>query len=249
LVAFAAALVLWSLAALIHPAIAIAERRHPRVQVADAYIELRTGPGRVFPIYQVVERGQWVEILKRRTDWFKVRTPRGRTGWVDRGQMERTLTEAGVRQSFRDVLLADYLNRRLEVGVAAGLFEGDTITAVRLGYRLNPSFMVEATYAQVSGTFSSTQLYHGNLVVMPFPRWRLSPYLTVGGGRFHNTPRATLVDRQETDATALNAGLGCRLYLTRRFVLRADFRDFAVLIDDNRTDNLQAWTAGLSFFF
>ena len=38
------------------------------VSVADPYLELRTGPGRGFPVVQVVERGETVEVETRRTD-------------------------------------------------------------------------------------------------------------------------------------------------------------------------------------
>ena len=75
--------------------------------MADPYIELHTGPGRGFPIFHVVDRNDWVEIIKRKTDWFKVRTSNDKTGWVERSQMERTLTEAGRFKSFRDVLIND----------------------------------------------------------------------------------------------------------------------------------------------
>ena len=90
------------------------DENYQRVQVADPYIELHTAPGRGYPIFHVVERGQSVEILKRKTDWFKVRTPRGKEGWVDRAQIERTLTEGGAEKTFRDVLAEDFLSRRCE---------------------------------------------------------------------------------------------------------------------------------------
>src|SRR5215468_7108882 len=85
----------WALLALAAPA--WADDRNERVLVADPYLELHTGPGRGFPIFDIAERGERVEILGRHTDWFKVRTERGKEGWVSRAQMEATLTEAGER--------------------------------------------------------------------------------------------------------------------------------------------------------
>ena len=70
--------------------------------VADPYIELHTGPGRGYPVFHVVERGGAIEILKRRTDWFKVRTEDRREGWVDRNQMLRTLQPDGEPMVFND---------------------------------------------------------------------------------------------------------------------------------------------------
>ena len=58
-----------------------------RVRVMEAFLDLRTGPGRGYPITQVAERNEWVVIELRHTDWFKVRTARGQAGWVSRAQM------------------------------------------------------------------------------------------------------------------------------------------------------------------
>ena len=104
---------------------------------------MHTGPGRSYPIFYVAERGEKVEILKRRTDWFKVRTERGKKGWVDREQMENTLVDAGVKKSFRDLLVEDYIRRRVEVGFAVGEFEDETVTRARAGISLGQHFMAE----------------------------------------------------------------------------------------------------------
>ena len=56
----------------------LAEDQYFTVVVAEPYIELRTGPGRGYPVFHVVDRGDEIEVTKRRTDWFKVRTARGK---------------------------------------------------------------------------------------------------------------------------------------------------------------------------
>jgi hypothetical protein len=226
-----------------------AERSYQRVQVVDPYIELRTGPGRGFPIFYVGERGEWIAILLRKTDWFKVRLEQGKEGWVNRTQLENTLTEAGVKKSFRDVLMDDYLQRRLEFGLATGSFEGDTVLSFRLGYMLTSTLSSEVTYGQVQGVFAGSTLYHVDLQSQPYPEWRLAPFFTIGVGKFNNIPKTTLVSAITTDSIAANAGFGVRYYITRRFMARADLMDYVVFIDDNRTDSYKSATAGFSFFF
>lgn len=61
------------------------------VDVADAYLELHTGPGRGYPVTQVVARGERVQVLKRRTDWYFLETAGGHRGWARHRGMERTL--------------------------------------------------------------------------------------------------------------------------------------------------------------
>ncbi len=220
-----------------------------RVQVADPYLELHSGPGRGYPIFYIAERGEQVEILQRRTDWFKVRTARDKEGWVSREQMENTLTESGAKRTFRDALFDDYLQRRLEFGFSFGSFESDPILTGYLGYRLHENFLVELALGQSAGDFSSTTLMYAALVSQPFPEARISPFLALGMGRFKNTPKATLVNAKDTEADMANMGLGLRFYVTRQFFLRAEFRDHIVLINRDRTDNYQEWSLGASFFF
>jgi len=66
-----------------------------KVVVDGPYMEMRTGPGRGYPVFHVVDRGKEVSVIKRRTDWFMVQTERGKEGWVKRADMELTLTLDG----------------------------------------------------------------------------------------------------------------------------------------------------------
>jgi hypothetical protein len=226
-----------------------AETVYQRVQIVDPYIELRTGPGRGFPVYYVGDRGEWIEILVRKTDWFRVRLDEGKEGWVNRAQLENTLTESGVRKTFRDVMLDDYLKRRLEFGVSAGALEGDSMLGFRLGYRFLDTLSVEAAYSLVQGVYAGSTLYHINLQSQPYSDWRFAPFFTIGVGKFRNTPKVTLVSALETDSWEGNAGIGVRYYITRRFMARADLLDHVVFIGDNRTESYKSYMGGFSFFF
>ena len=39
------------------------EKEYQRVKVVDPYIELHTGPGRGYPIFYVVKRHDWIDII------------------------------------------------------------------------------------------------------------------------------------------------------------------------------------------
>lgn len=226
-----------------------ADDEYQRVQVADPFLELHTAAGRGYPVFYVVERGEWVQILSRKTDWFKVRTPRGKAGWVNRAQLERTLTQGEVEKTFRDVLVGDFLERKLEFGVAGGVFDGEPVVTTRAGYRFTRNLALELSVGQIAGTFSNSLYYQANLVSMPFPQWRISPFFTLGIGRFNNKARPTLVDDEQTDSTTANVGLGLRAYITRNFMARFDFKDYLSLVDDNQDEEFQEYTLGASFFF
>ena len=224
-----------------------------RVQVADPYLEMRTGPGRGFPVHHVAARHEFVVIEMRATDWYKVRMPsdtgNDKVGWVHRRQLEATLTEAGVAKTFRDVAIDDYLTRRVQLGAAAGRFDSEPMLKIWGSYRLSDTLSLEATVGQVQGVFSGTDLWHANLLAEPWSDQRLSPFFGIGVGKFRNFPNSTLVGAQPTDANLANAMLGVRWYLSDRFVLRADYGIYTAFVSDLRSQEFRAVTAGLSFFF
>jgi len=224
-----------------------------RVQVADPYLEMRTGPGRGFPVHYVAARHEWVTIELRATDWYKVRTASDtgneKIGWVHRRQLEATLTEAGVAKTFRDTTLDDYLVRRVQFGAAAGRFKGEPMLKVWSSYRLSDTLGIEGTIGQVQGVFSGTDFWHINLTSEPWSDQRVSPFFGIGVGRFRNFPNQTLVGATNVDANLANAMVGVRYYLSERFVLRADYALYTAFVSDQRSLEYRAVTAGVSFFF
>lgn len=220
-----------------------------RLQVAGPYVELHTGPGRGYPVFFVAARHEWIIVELRHTDWFRVRTEGGKVGWVARAQIETTLTEAGATKTLRDVLVDDYLRRKLELGAAWGRFGGDPMLKVWTSWRYAENLGVELGVGQVQGRFSGTGFWHLNLTVEPWSDRRLSPYVALGLGRFRNIPNASLVDAVPTDAKLADAGLGLRWYLSERFVARVDYTLYTAFVADTRSTEYRAFTAGLSFFF
>lgn len=223
--------------------------RTERLQVTDPYLEMRTGPGRGYPIHHVAARAEWVEIELRYTDWYKVRTENGKEGWVHRRQLVTTLTDAGVARSFRDLAFDDYLQRRVEFGAGWGHFKREPMLKFWAGYKLSESIGIEATLGQVQGVYSGTTFWHVNLQLEPFSDQRISPFFAAGMGNFKNIPNTSLVSAITTDARLANASIGVRYYLTERFVLRADYSIYTAFLNDNRSGEYRALTGGLSFFF
>ena len=77
----------------------------------------------------------------------------------------------------------------------------------------------------------------------------MSPFFSLGLGKFKNTPKATLVGGIETDSNLANAALGAHYYLTRRFIVRADYRRHVVFIDESRINEYNELSLGISLFF
>jgi hypothetical protein len=220
-----------------------------RLQVTEPFIEMHTGAGRGYPVFHVAGRGEWIEVLQRRTDWFKVRAAGGQEGWVRRRHLEGTLTEDGQALTLRDIALDDYLLRRVELGAAYGEFKSEPMLKVWTSYRLSDTLTVEGTLGQVQGVFSGTDYWHIGVNSEPWSHQRWSPFFGVGLGKFNNFANASLVSAAVTNSNLAHGMLGVRLHLSERFVARADYSIYTAFIADDRTDEFRALTIGLSFFF
>lgn len=216
--------------------------------VTGAYAEMRTGPGRGYPVFHVVERGDGFRLLRRRTDWFLVETD-GTRGWMHASAVGAARARDGARVAMPGVGTGDWHGRRFEAGFGTGDFDGDQVFVLRAGGRLGRHFVLEGSVGRVAGTFSSTTYYLAGLQVMPFPDSRLSPFFTIGGGWLENEPVATLVDAERVSDWAAQAGVGARAWVTRRFLVRGDFRRLVFTRDVNNTDAFREWTLGFSVFF
>lgn len=238
----------------------------PVTTVTQPYIELHTGPGRGFPVFHVVERGDKVVLLKQRTNWIKVRTmPFGpmefnrkgepipgsntRVGWVSVDAMTQTIDEDGFRvvppsQSFDDLSKPYW-----EVGMLVGTFENSDAVAAYVGYQFTRNLSVEIETSEDFGNFSSGENLSVSLLHQPFPHWRASPFFSLGGGERETKPRSTIVGVEDRTDGFITVGGGMRVYLSGRFLLRIQYKRYTILTSRDDDEDVDEWKIGLSAFF
>jgi len=238
-----------------------AAEEYTQLRVIDPYIELHTGPGRGFPIFYVAETGEWVEILKSKTSWYKVRLSNQKLGWVKREQLKKTLTVDGDMVVIVDPNFQEYLNRSWEIGVLNGDFEGASLISAYAGYHFTKNLSTEVSLSQALGNFSEIRMVTLNMINEPFPelqpfKWlpyideiHVSPYFGIGVGVMETLPRATLVQTIDRTDNLTFVTSGFKFYLTRRFLLRMEYRKFVVLTDRNKNEDVEEWKLGFSIFF
>lgn len=219
-----------------------------QVTVGAPYINMHTGPGRGYPIFHVAEYGETVWLLKRRTDWVKVATRRGKTGWTRVVE----LTEIyGTEDELVQVPLPDFsdINRQhFHLGFSYGDFEGADSMGVSLGYRFTANLSAELRATQAVGAFSDSQTYQVAVVHQPFPQWKLSPYFMLGTGLNITAPNATIVATEDREDTAMLTGVGVKTYLSRRFALRAEVANHYLLTSRENNQELVEWKLGFDVF-
>ena len=219
------------------------------VAVADPYLELRTGPGDGYPIFHVVDRGESVDVLMQRTDWFLVRAANGKEGWVDRAQMELTLQPGGDQVSFERADIDDFTNARWETGILAGDFGGANIISLYGGYSLNPYVSLEVWGSQILGNFSNGWMGSVNVVHEAWPDWRVSPFFTLGAGIIRTEPKSTIIQAEDRTDQIGHVGAGFRIYASRRFLLRAEYKSYVVFTSRDENEEVEEWKVGFAFFF
>ncbi len=222
------------------------------VKVADPFINLRTGPGSAYPIFYVIDRGELVTIEKRRTEWFKIRSKDGKTGWASRQEMQLTLLPGGETFQLPEADSDDFVTRLWAYGVSGGELDKAPVVTVFSAYSFTENLSGELSYSQSSASFSSSSSIKAALLMQPFPEWAASPFFTLGVGKIKVKSGATLISANRQESTMAQVGLGFHYYLSRRFVIRFDFNEYVILsANDSKDDNeeINEWKIGFSVFF
>ena len=218
------------------------------VVVADPYVELHSGPGRGFPVFYVADRGQKIVIEKRRTDWFYVRTERGVEGWVPRAQMLATLETTGEPLDLDEPSRNNYMSRRWQGGILAGDFDGASEISIFAGYAFSENLSIELTATHILGDVSNGYLGSIGLLHVFVPEWRVSPYFTLGTGVIYIDPKSRLVQVEDHTDQIAYVGGGLQGYLTRRFMVRFEYRNNVIFTSRNDNEEVNEWKAGFAFF-
>ncbi|MET0355951.1 MAG: SH3 domain-containing protein [Cellvibrio sp.] len=219
------------------------------VTVNDAYINVHNGAGAGYPIFHVIERGETITLLKMHTEWIKIETERGITGWINRRDMSLTLSPDGNKPDFPDTKKADYLVDRFEFSAGYGDFDGAKAFDLNLGYRFTKNLSSEIRFAQNTGTYSDSTLVALGINHQPFPDWYVSPYVGIAAGEIKTSPSTTLVKAEDRKDTVFQASLGAYVHITGRFFLRAELTNDYILTSHNTNEEVKEWKVGFSVFF
>ena len=116
-------------------------------------------------------------------------------------------------------------------------------------YSLSESLFVRMDVSQLLGDYSNGWLGTAGIGHIFMPQWRVSPFVAIGGGVVYVEPKATLVRTSDRTNGTAYAGAGLRGYLTDRFLMQAQYRQFLVFTDTNDNEVINEWTVGFTHFF
>ena len=224
-------------------------REYLQLFVAQPYLELHTGPGRGYPVFHVVPRDGSVDVLFRRTDWFKVRTEHGVEGWASQPDMRGMVLADGSPFKFSVGDRAGFTAHRHEMGLFAGAYAGASLVSGYASVSFNSQLALEGALGQFFGKFSNGVTGDVGLTHVIAPEARWSPFLTLGLGVVHVEPKATLVQAANRTEQTAYVGGGVRYYLTRRFFVRGEYKAHYIFTKRNQNQEADEWKLGFAFFF
>ncbi|MBS0398950.1 MAG: SH3 domain-containing protein [Proteobacteria bacterium] len=215
--------------------------------VTEPYVEMHSGPGRGYPVTYVVGRGDSVQVMYSRTDWFKVRASRGQEGWVKREELALTQLADGSPAPIPPY--PDFTTHTWEFGAAYGVYNHQNLVAAYVDYAITDSLDAELTLQQAMGTIDNRYLATLGIRHTFIPEWKwLSPTAGLGTGVQYidkSTPPQPL---DKTNQVAY-VTLGLRGFITRKFMWRLDWRNYVVFTRENDNKEPEEWKFALAVFF
>jgi hypothetical protein len=185
------------------------------VVVTEPYLEMHSGPGRGYPVVYVVGRDDTVTILFSRTDWYKVRAPRGQEGWVRRADLALTVLPSGEPAPIPPY--PEFATHRWEVGAGYGVFNRQNLVTGYVDFGITESLDAEFVVQQALGTIDNRYMTTIGLRHTFIPEWKwFSPTAGIGTGYQYIDNKVPPQPLQNRNQMAY-VSLGVRGFITRRF--------------------------------
>ncbi len=213
-----------------------------------SYIELHSGPAVGYPVIYVIEKGEQVEVLLKRTRWLKIKDKRGNIGWLSQNEL-LGLSHQGKAIAQQNYSEEDFFQRDVEAGIMYGDFEGSNFYNLSLGYAFTDVFSSEILAGKALGNIANSDIYEAMLISQLLPEYFVIPYVGIGAGIINTKPHSILADAKNRQNTLISAAVGLKYHLARNFLLRAEYKYSLVLTDRNENEEIKVWKLGFSIFF
>ncbi len=224
--------------------------------------DLRSGPGVAFRVIYSAHRGETFALDGRQGSgfWLRVLLPDGRRAYAMGEQVEPfAVTPGEPGAPSRPGLFAPPPLEGSRAGFA--LMGGMLSIPIRdnstrqYGYvEVRPQMVLDKTFS-IEGFFGdgltadgAQVFYGGNVTIFPFPRWVLSPFLSLGGGGLSVFPKADSFVLQREDLFVTRAGGGFLFALRNRILVRIEASNMTLFTAESYA-NAQTVTGGLGVYF
>ncbi len=221
--------------------------QHP-LTVTEAFLDIHSGPGQGYPKFYIAEHSELVYLRKYQSDWYQVELKNAAGQTTIKGWMPDAVINAALANEFPEQnKLAEHGN--WFVGTAGGTFAGETMLQAKLGYFFSDKIWAEFAVSEVLENLSNSTLQQINLLHQPLGQKTFSPFFGLGFGYFKNKPFQTTINQQDSESAFMNVNIGLHWYLSERLLLRGDFKNYVLALNDDAFDSHQEYSAGFSVFW
>ncbi len=218
------------------------------VVVGSPYIELYKFHHRGYPRFHAIEKNEHIRIFKTHVGWYKVETEDGKVGWTPRRDLHTLFDLAGNPLDF-SIHSWDENRDQWQLGLLGGVTDGALSYTVYTGYGFTPNISAEIKYTQTFAESSTIKQAHLMLVHKLFPRWRVTPFFTLGAGLVKTLPHTTIERSVDREDTALTVGAGVTGYISHNVLLRIDYNSHTILTTQAQNKEIEEWKVGFSVLF
>ena len=222
-----------------------------RVIVAET--ELRTGPGVSHRVVYHAHRGETFLIQTRETSgfWLQVTMPDGRTVYVlgDTVEAVAVSEDAPDAPAKRGFFAPPALQEaRGGFALMGGMYDRDGYVELKPAYVLAPAIAFEPFIGLSLKTDSRRFVYGLAGTLNLAPDWAVAPFVTLGFGGMHETPKDEQNVRNSRNWFQARAGGGLLVSLRFRVLFRLEASNM-VLYREDAYQNVQTYIAGLGTYF
>jgi len=222
-----------------------------RVIVADT--DLRAGPGVSHRVIYHAHRGETFLIQTRETSgfWLQVAMPDGRTAYV----LGDTVEAVAVSEDAPDAPAKPgffappaLLQARGGFALMGGIYDRDGYVELKPAYVLAPAIAFEPFIGLALKSDSRRMVYGLAGTLNLAPDWAIAPFVTMGAGGMHETPKDETGVRHTRNWFQARAGGGLLISLRFRVLFRLEATNM-VLYTEDAYQNVQTYIGGLGTYF
>jgi uncharacterized protein YgiM (DUF1202 family) len=242
------------LATLLAPARArAAEQEDAFARVIVAETELRAGPGVSHRVIYRAHRGETFLIQTRETSgfWLQVLMADGRTVYVLGDTVEAVaVSEDAPDAPSKPGFFAPPALSEAHGGFAlmGGVYDRDGYVELKPAYVLAPAIAFEPFLGLSLKTDSQRVVYGLAGTLNLAPDWAVAPFVSIGFGGMHESPKDDQGVRNSRNWFQARAGGGLLVSLRWRVLFRLEASNM-VLYTEDAYQNVQTYIAGLGTYF
>jgi len=203
----------------------IAAESNEWIDVSEDFLEFRTGPGDVYPVFYTAEKGEKLRLTKKYNNWVLAEISGNVSGWI-------TLDEVLLQGSSSIVSVSETIGIR-KVAISYGWFEGSGEFGLSAGYRLSRRVGLDLEFRRLITAYS------GNVLFVPKLDWQLynsaglNPFIEVGAGMLASHTEKLLVKTNNRFLPLFVYSAGVRIRAARSFFTNVLVGRTAVFGEDN----------------